>query len=74
MREKLISLKNDNKIIHGYGASTKGNVLLQFFKIEREESTKIFVDLNQTNEIKNLYEKIKEKDGGVAQLVRARDS
>ena len=31
--------------------------------IEREESTKIFFDLNQTNEIKKLYEKIKEHIG-----------
>ena len=26
----------NNKIIHGYGASTKGNVLLQFFGINRK--------------------------------------
>ncbi len=29
----LINLKKNNKIIHGYGASTKGNVLLQYFNI-----------------------------------------
>jgi hypothetical protein len=29
----IIKLKNDGKIIHGYGASTKGNVLLQYYKI-----------------------------------------
>ena len=36
--KKLIShiLKN-KKIIHGYGASTKGNILLQFFNITNEE-------------------------------------
>ena len=29
--------KNKDKIIHGYGASTKGNTLLQFFKIGKKE-------------------------------------
>jgi len=29
--------KSKDKIIHGYGASTKGNTLLQFFKIGRKE-------------------------------------
>ena len=29
----LINLKDANKSIHGYGASTKGNVLLQYFGI-----------------------------------------
>ena len=31
--EKLKSIKSKNLIVHGYGASTKGNVLLQFFNI-----------------------------------------
>ena len=30
------SIKRQKKIIHGYGASTKGNVLLQFFKISKK--------------------------------------
>lgn len=30
----LINLKKNNKKIHGYGASTKGNVLLQYFNID----------------------------------------
>ena len=30
----LINLKKKNKTIHGYGASTKGNVLLQYFNID----------------------------------------
>ena len=30
----LINLKKNNKTIHGYGASTKGNVLLQYFNID----------------------------------------
>jgi SAM-dependent methyltransferase len=29
-------INNNNKIIHGYGASTKGNVLLQYFNIKRD--------------------------------------
>lgn len=34
---KLIStIKSKKKTIHGYGASTKGNVLLQFFKIKKK--------------------------------------
>ena len=28
-------IKSENKIIHGYGASTKGNVLLQYFNINK---------------------------------------
>jgi len=40
IKNKLINyldnLIEDNKIIHGYGASTKGNVLLQFFGINQK--------------------------------------
>ncbi len=32
----LIKLKKKGKSIHGYGASTKGNVLLQYFKIDNK--------------------------------------
>lgn len=32
---KLTTIKKQNKIIHGYGASTKGNVLLQYFGIDK---------------------------------------
>ena len=28
-------IKSENKVIHGYGASTKGNVLLQYFNINK---------------------------------------
>jgi hypothetical protein len=39
-KKKLIDLlkkiKSNKKTIHGYGASTKGNVLLQFFKIGKK--------------------------------------
>ena len=31
----LKKIKKENKVIHGYGASTKGNVLLQYFGINR---------------------------------------
>jgi hypothetical protein len=35
---KIINnLKKANKTIHGYGASTKGNVLLQFYNLNREQ-------------------------------------
>jgi len=32
----LKKIKADNKIIHGYGASTKGNVILQYCKINKK--------------------------------------
>ncbi len=31
----LNKIRNNNKVIHGYGASTKGNILLQFFGISK---------------------------------------
>jgi SAM-dependent methyltransferase len=34
LKKLLITLKKQNKIILGYGASTKGNVILQFSKID----------------------------------------
>ena len=34
LNKKLSEIRKSGKIIHGYGASTKGNVLLQFFKID----------------------------------------
>lgn len=41
IRKELSSLikkiKNNGEIIHGYGASTKGNVLLQYFKIDNND-------------------------------------
>ena len=41
LNSKLIKLikkiKKNNQIIHGYGASTKGNILLQFCKIGNQE-------------------------------------
>ncbi len=44
----LKKLKSLNKLIHGYGASTKGNVLLQYFNIDK-------------NIISSISEKNKEK-------------
>lgn len=32
----LIKIKNQGKIVHGYGASTKGNTLLQYFNISTD--------------------------------------
>ena len=32
----LKKAKSFNKVIHGYGASTKGNVLLQYFKLDNK--------------------------------------
>ena len=51
--KKLIShILQNKKIIHGYGASTKGNILLQFFNITNEE-IKYIADRNP--EKVNLY-------------------
>ena len=48
--KRLVNKKN--KIIHAYGASTKGNVLLQYFKI----NSKILNYVAERNPIKyNLY-------------------
>ena len=33
----VLNAKRRKKIIHGYGASTKGNVLLQYFKISKKQ-------------------------------------
>jgi len=41
----LNSIISKNKIIHGYGASTKGNVLLQYFKIKKKH-IKFIADRN----------------------------
>ena len=32
----LMKIKKNGKVVHGYGASTKGNVLLQYFKIDNK--------------------------------------
>ncbi len=41
IKEKLLNkikiILNNKKIIHGYGASTKGNVLLQYFGIDKNQ-------------------------------------
>tara|TARA_B100001027_G_C16215717_1_gene307353 strand:+ start:25 stop:1005 length:981 start_codon:yes stop_codon:yes gene_type:complete len=49
LRNLLLRLKKKNKTIHGYGASTKGNVLLQYFKIGKN-----FIDcIADRNPMKN---------------------
>ena len=37
LKDLLIKLKHAGKVVHGYGASTKGNVLLQFCNITKNE-------------------------------------
>ena len=34
IKKLLLKIKSQKKVIHGYGASTKGNVLMQFFQID----------------------------------------
>ena len=36
LTNKIKKIKRENKTIHGYGASTKGNVLLQYFGIDNK--------------------------------------
>lgn len=45
LKEIIVNLKNNNKSIYAYGASTKGNVLLQLANISNKEITSIF-DVN----------------------------
>ena len=52
LKELLITLKKQNKKILGYGASTKGNVLLQYFKINTNQ-IKFIADRNPKKY--NLY-------------------
>jgi hypothetical protein len=53
LREKLkkilLRINNNNGTVHGYGASTKGNVLLQFFNIDN----KILPMIADRNPLKN---------------------
>lgn len=41
LRYLLLKIKKEGKKIHGYGASTKGNILLQYFNLNKEIITKI---------------------------------
>ncbi len=45
----LSSLNKNNKIVFGYGASTKGNVILQFCKLT-EKNIKFICDVNKDKE------------------------
>ena len=45
LKKTIQKLKKRNNLIYGYGASTKGNVLLQLAKLNAKEITKI-VDVN----------------------------
>jgi 2-polyprenyl-3-methyl-5-hydroxy-6-metoxy-1,4-benzoquinol methylase len=60
--------KINNKIIHGYGASTKGNVLLQYFQLDKrhidfiaDRNPKKFGLLTPGSKIKIISEKISRK-------------
>ncbi len=35
-KKKIVKFKKENKKIHGYGASTKGNVLIQFYNLNSD--------------------------------------
>lgn len=48
----LVNLKNKNKTIFGYGASTKGNVILQFCNL-KDKQIKFICDVNKDKE--NCY-------------------
>jgi hypothetical protein len=49
LKKILLRINNSNSTIHGYGASTKGNVLLQFFNIDN----KILPRIADRNPLKN---------------------
>ena len=52
LKKLLINLKNQNKKIYGYGASTKGNVILQYCNID----SKIIPFIGEVNKFKyNKY-------------------
>ena len=48
LKKLLINLKNQNKKIYGYGASTKGNVILQYCNID----SKIIPFIGEVNKFK----------------------
>lgn len=37
LKNSLLNIKEKKKIVHGYGASTKGNVLLQYFDLDKKQ-------------------------------------
>ena len=52
LKKLLITLKKQNKKVYGYGASTKGNVILQFSKID----SKLIKYIGEVNKFKfNKY-------------------
>jgi len=52
LNELIKKILSQNKVIHGYGASTKGNVLLQYFQLNNN-MIKYIADRNDKK--KNLY-------------------
>lgn len=45
LMNKIAIIKNEKKVIHGYGASTKGNVLIQFYGLNSDD-IKVIADRN----------------------------
>jgi hypothetical protein len=45
LMNKIAMIKNEKKVIHGYGASTKGNVLIQFYGLNSDD-IKVIADRN----------------------------
>lgn len=68
LNSKIQEINKNNKIIHGYGASTKGNVLLQYFNIDNkalpyiaERNPKKFNKFTPGTNIKIVSEEISRK-------------
>ncbi len=68
LRLLIKKIKKNNKIIHGYGASTKGNVLLQYFNISKkhidfiaDRNPKKFGFFTPGTKIKIISEKLSRK-------------
>ncbi len=52
LKKIIFNILDQNKVIHGYGASTKGNILLQFFKVNNNQILNI---ADRNPEKVNLY-------------------
>tara|TARA_Y100001958_G_C20980572_1_gene371925 strand:- start:169 stop:708 length:540 start_codon:yes stop_codon:yes gene_type:complete len=64
----ILSILNNEKTIHGYGASTKGNVLLQYFNIDNklipfiaDRNSQKFNSFTPGTKIKIISEKLSRK-------------
>ena len=52
LKKIIFNILDQSKVIHGYGASTKGNILLQFFKVNNNQILNI---ADRNPEKVNLY-------------------